>query len=69
MNFDVNNTEWLEVEDLTDDKTYTLQAKAINDYVFYKNYVATNILFAQSADTPEDNKIGKKRCYIYNFNK
>ena len=58
MNFDVNSLEWQEVEDLTDDKTYTLQAKAVNDYVFYKNYVATNILLAQSADAPEDNKTG-----------
>lgn len=58
MNFDVTSLEWQEVEDLTDDKTYTLQAKCVNDYVWYKNTSVTNILLTQSVDIPNDNKTG-----------
>ena len=58
MNFDVTSQEWQEVENLTDDKTYFLQAKTISNAIFATFYGNTNILFAQSATIPTDNKTG-----------
>lgn len=58
MNFDVTTTEWQEIENLTDDKTYILQSKSVIDTMFYKNYSKSDILFFQGASIPEDNKSG-----------
>lgn len=58
MNFDVTTQNWQEVENLTDDKTYFLQAKTISNAVFTVFYGNTNILFVQAATKPEDNKTG-----------
>ena len=58
MNFDVTNTDWLEVENLNNNSTYVLQAKNFFGNLFMKSYTITNILFAQAENIPEDNKTG-----------
>lgn len=58
MNFDITSTDWQLVENLTDTKTYLLQAKTISDSFFYKSYGNTNILFAKGSTLPTDNKTG-----------
>ena len=58
MNFDITNTDWAEIENLTDDTTYMLQAKTVSDSWYYKNYATTNILLTQADTLPTDNKTG-----------
>lgn len=58
MNFDLTTTEWEEVENLTDDKIYILQAKSVNVLDYFVRYDVVDVLFAQSATEPADNKTG-----------
>lgn len=58
MNFDITTTEWQQVENLTDDTTYVLQAKTISESFFYKSYSDINILFEQGTSLPTDAKTG-----------
>ena len=58
MNFDVTTQEWQEVTGLTDDTTYFLQSKTVSNGYGVTAYGDTNILFAQEATTPDDNKTG-----------
>lgn len=58
MNFDITNTDWQQVENLTDDTTYFLQSKTVSNGYGVTAYGDINILFAQEATTPDDNKTG-----------
>lgn len=71
MNFNLTTTEWHKIENLTDDKTYTLQAKTGTT-----NYDIVNILLTSSsamptipnngilADTFKFKKVSTKDIYI-----
>ncbi len=52
MNFDLTTTDWIEIENLTNDKTYYLQSRIIinrdNKLYFYPE----DILYTQSATVP-----------------
>lgn len=58
MNFDIISTDWQLVDDLTDSKTYLLQAKTVVDNMFFKSWSSTNILFTKGSTLPTDNKTG-----------
>ena len=58
MNYNITTLDWQLVDDLTDSKTYLLQAKTVSDSFWYKSYSNTNILFAKGTTLPTDNKTG-----------
>lgn len=58
MNFDITNQEWQEVENLTDNTTYVIQAKTVSNSFSTKAYGETNILFEQGTELPTDDKTG-----------
>lgn len=59
MNFDVTTQDWQEVENLTDDTIYLMQAKTVSNGYGITAYGEANILFHQGTSVPTDNKIGQ----------
>ncbi len=57
MNFDLTTTEWTEIENLTNDKTYFLQAKSINEDFESPIYRKQKVLYS-IGDKPTDIKTG-----------
>ena len=54
MNFDLTSTDWTQVTDLSNNKTYLLQSRSIAG-----NYCKeVPIFFIQNATIPTDNKTG-----------
>ncbi len=58
MNFDVTTQAWQEIENLTDNTTYLIQAKTVSNGFLSKFYDEVNILFEQGTSLPDDDKTG-----------